>query len=77
MTYQEGYVYHIKNEYFEKVHDDYLDHIHTRNNNPVPIKHSLHKEIKTNMKRLRQLHSRGKKVIFPDINRLEQIMLSE
>ena len=29
------------------------------------------------MERLRQLHARGKKVVFPDINRLEQIMLSE
>ena len=29
------------------------------------------------MKRLRQLHARGKKVVFPNINRLEQIMLSE
>ena len=59
------------------VGDYYLDHIHTRNNNPVPVKHSIHKEVSTNMKRLRQLHARGKKVVFPDINLLEQIMLSE
>ena len=106
MIYQEGYVYHIKDEYFEKVHDSslmqnkengtyrptfyclplqnmfpvreyYLDHIHTRNNNPVPVKHSIHKEVSTNMKRLRHLHARGKKVVFPDITRLEQIMLAE
>ena len=140
MIYQEGYVYHIKDEYFEKVQDGhlmqnkengtyrptfyclrdektsllwmvplssrvqkyktvlgefdgkeaafllqnmfpvrdyYLDHIHTRNNNPVPVKHILHKEISTNMKRLRQLHARGKKVVFPDIDRLEQLMLTE
>ncbi len=37
----------------------YLDHIHTRNNNPVPVKHSIHKEASTNMKRLRQLHAKG------------------
>ena len=59
------------------IRDYYLDHVHTRNNNPVPLKHSLHKEITTRMKQLRQLHARGKKVIFPDIDRLEQIMLSE
>ena len=59
------------------VRDYYLDHIHTRNNNPVPVKHILHKEISTNMKRLRQLHARGKKVVFPDIDRLEQLMLTE
>lgn len=155
MLYQEGYVYHIKDEYFEKVHDDnlmqnkengtyrptfyclrdektsllwmvplstrvqkfkmihdkqvqkygrcitivlgefdgkkaafllqnmfpirdyYLDHIHTRNQNPVPVKYSIRKEIATNMKRLRRLHDRGKKVVFSDICRLEQIMLAE
>lgn len=98
MIYQEGYVYHIKDEYFEKVQDSnlmqnkeaafllqnmfpirdyYLDHVHTRNNNPVPVKHSIHKEVTTRMKKLRQLHSRGKKVVFPDIDRLEQIMIAE
>ncbi len=29
------------------------------------------------MKRLRQLHARGRKVVFPDITRLEKIMLQE
>lgn len=155
MIYEEGYVYHIKDEYFEKVKDDklmqnkeqgayrptfyclrdertsllwmvplssrvekfqaiydrqvekygncltivlgefdgkkaafllqnmfpiteyYLDHIHTKNNNPVPVKHSIHKEVRTKMKKLRQLHARGKKVVFPDISRLEQMMLAE
>lgn len=155
MLYQEGYVYHIKEEYFEKVQDKnlmqnkengtyrptffcmrdsktsllwlvplssrvekykilhdkqvsrygkcltivlgefdgkesafllqnmfpitdyYLDHIHTRNNNPVPVKHSISKIISTNMKQIRQLYIRGKKIVFPDIARLEEIMLSE
>ncbi|WP_454970910.1 hypothetical protein [Dorea sp.] len=87
MIYQEGYVYHIKDEYFEKVQDSnlmqnkeggthrptfyclrdnkpslfwmiplrdyYLDHIHTRNNNPIPVKHSIHKEVTTRMKKIR------------------------
>ena len=59
------------------VTERYLDHIHTRNNNPVPVKHSVHSEISTNMKRLRQLYARGRKVVFPDITRLEKIMLAE
>ena len=59
------------------VTEHYLDHIHTRNNNPVPVKHYLHSKISTNMKRLRQLHARGRKVVFPDITRLEKIMLEE
>ena len=59
------------------IRDYYLDHVHTRNSNPVPVKHSIHKEVVTRIKKLRQLHSRGKKVVFPDIDRLEQIMLAE
>ena len=55
----------------------YLDHIHTRNNNPIPVKHSIHHEINTNIKRIRQLHAKGKKVVFPDITRLEKIMMDE
>lgn len=55
----------------------YLDHIHTRNNNPVPVKHSILREINTNIKRIRQLHARGRKVVFPNISRLEKIMLDE
>ncbi len=155
MIYEEGYVYHIKDEYFEKVKDDklmqnkengtyrpaffclrdsktpllwmvplssrvekfktihdkqiekygkcltivlgkfdgkksafllqnmfpvteyYLDHIHTRNNNPVPVSHSVQQAVRTNMKQIRQLLTRGRKVVFPDINRLEKIMLKE
>ena len=42
------------------IRDYYLDHIHTRNNNPVPVKHSIHREVTTRMKKIRQLHSRGK-----------------
>ena len=59
------------------IRDYYLDHIHTRNDNPVPVKHSIHREVTTRMKKIRQLHSKGKKVVFPDIDRLEQIMLAE
>lgn len=40
-------------------------------------KYSIHNQINTNMKRLRQLHARGRKVVFPDITRLEKIMLEE
>lgn len=47
------------------VREYYLDHIHTRNNNPVPVKHSIHREVSANMKRLRQLHARGKKSCLP------------
>ncbi|MCD8012846.1 MAG: hypothetical protein LUG99_06690 [Lachnospiraceae bacterium] len=55
----------------------YLDHIHTRNNNPVPVKYSIQREVSTNVKRALLLHSKGKRVVFPDISRLEKIMLDE
>ena len=57
--------------------EKYLDHIHTRNNNPVPVRYSIQTEIRTKMKRILQLHSRGKKIVFPDISRLERLMLEE
>lgn len=57
--------------------EKYLDHIHTRNGNPVPVKHSISQEVRSNLQQLRQLIYRGKNVVFPDIKRLEQIMLSE
>ena len=142
MIYQEGYVYHIKDEYFEKVQDNnlmqnkeggtyrptfyclrdiktsllwmvplssrvekfkaihdkqvnkygkcltivlgefdgkeaafllqnmfpireyYLDYIHTRNNNPVPVKHSIHREVTTRMKKFVNFIPEAKKWYF-------------
>lgn len=57
--------------------DEYLDHIHTRNGNPVPVKESVKEEVKSRMQKARQLVSRGKKVVFPDIIRLEKLMIEE
>ncbi len=57
--------------------EKYLDHIHTRNNNPVPVKYSIQTEISTKIKRILQLHARGKKIVFPDISKLEHLMLEE
>ena len=57
--------------------EKYLDHIYTRNSNPVPVKYSIQTEIRTKMKRILQLHARGKKIVFPDISKLERLMLEE
>lgn len=56
---------------------DYLDHVHTRNGNPVPVNHSTQQNVKSKMKQLRRLHGKGYKLVFPDISRLEKIMLDE
>lgn len=57
--------------------ESYLEHIHTINNHPVSIKHSLQKELQTKMKQLLHLINRGNTVVFPDVKRLEQLMLNE
>ena len=57
--------------------ENYLDHIHTRNGNPVPVKHSLQEKIKSHVQKVKLLLSKGKKVVFPDIPRLEKLMIAE
>ncbi len=59
------------------VTEKYLDHIHTRNGNPVPVRHSIARQIRSNATRARQLVYNGKNVVFPDIRRLENLMRAE
>jgi hypothetical protein len=53
----------------------YLDHIHTKNGNPVPVKHSLQQDILTRMKQLLGLIAHGRKPVFTDTQRLVRLML--
>jgi len=55
----------------------YLDHIHTKSGNPLPVKHSTQQVIKTKMKQVFQIHARGKGIVFTDISRLQKLMLDE
>lgn len=57
--------------------EKYLDHIHTRNGNPVPVKKSIQEEVKSRMQKARRLVLRGNNVVFPDIRKLENLMLDE
>lgn len=57
--------------------EQYLDHVHTRNGNPVPVKASVRQEVVKRMKKAKQLIARGKKVVFPDVVRLESMMQAE
>jgi hypothetical protein len=52
---------------------DYIDHIHTRNGNPVPVKKELQRVIRKNVKSLLVLNNKGIKVTFTDINKLQQL----
>ncbi|MDR1204075.1 MAG: hypothetical protein LBL26_01140 [Peptococcaceae bacterium] len=55
----------------------YIDHIHLVKQNPVPVNTRLQAIIGSNFRELLRLHRRGIKIIFPDITRLERLMLDE
>ncbi len=57
--------------------EKYLDHIHTRNNNPVPVNYKTAKLIEKYVRDLLSLTCKGYKIVFPDIIRLKNIMLKE
>lgn len=55
---------------------EYIDHIHTKNGNPVPVKKELQRVIRKNVKSFLALNSRGIKVTFTDITRLYNLILN-
>lgn len=55
----------------------YLDHVHSRDGKPVRVHKDLQQTIRSNMKKIFQLMKRGKKLVFPDIQRIERLMLEE
>jgi hypothetical protein len=59
------------------ISENYIDHIHTRNGNPVPVKEVTKQEINQKVKKLQQLLKRSIKPVFTEFKCLEQLMLSE
>jgi hypothetical protein len=57
------------------VTQDYIDHVHTRNGNPVPVKKELQRIIRKNVKSLLVLNDKGIKVTFTDINKLKELFI--
>lgn len=57
--------------------DYYLDHIHTKNGNPVPVNSEIQKVVYQDFQKLRQLLKRNKNVVFPDVEKIEKTMLHE
>ena len=56
----------------------YIDHTHTRNNNPVPVSVQIAEEVSDKLKRLIALRKlRHKKVGFVDIESIEKLLLLE
>lgn len=55
----------------------YIDHIHTKNGQPVPVTYKLQNRVKKCVNEVIALTKRGYKTTFTDIKRLETLMLSE
>jgi hypothetical protein len=55
----------------------YIDHIHTVAGIPMAVNPVVQEEIKKHFKEIRRLYARGVKIVFPDITRLEKLMLDE
>ena len=55
----------------------YIDHIHLVKQNPVPVNTRLQTIINRNFRELLRLHRRGVIIVFPDILRLEKLMIEE
>ena len=55
----------------------YIDHIHLVKQNPVPVNTRLQTIIDRNFRELLRLHRRRVKIVFPDILRLEKLMIDE
>ena len=55
----------------------YISHIHLVKQNPVPVNTHLQTIIDRKFRELLRLQRRGIKIVFPDILRLEKLMLDE
>jgi len=55
----------------------YISHIHTIQQNPVPVSQRLQKVLDRKFREVLRLHKRGAKVVFPNITRLEKLMMDE
>lgn len=55
----------------------YFDHVHKINNNAVPVIQRLRLILNKNFREVMFLHKKGAKIVFPDINRLEALIMQE
>lgn len=55
----------------------FIDHIHTIQQNPVPVSQRLQTVFDRQFREVMRLHKRGAKIVFPDITRLEKLMLEK
>jgi hypothetical protein len=55
----------------------YVNHVHTIAGVPMPVNAEVQAEVIKRFKEVRRLCSRGIKIVFPDILRLEKLMIEE
>jgi len=55
----------------------YFDHVYTIKGNPVPINQNLRSILDRNFRDVMDLHKKGEKVVFTDIDRLVKQMVKE
>jgi hypothetical protein len=55
----------------------YIDHIHLIQLNPVPVSQRLQVILDRNFREVMRLYKLGAKIVFPDITRLEKLMMEE
>jgi hypothetical protein len=55
----------------------YIDHVHTVAGIPMAVNRTIQNEISKRFKEIRRLYSRGVKMVFPNIVRLEKLMIDE
>ena len=55
----------------------YIDHIHTIQENPVPVSQHLQTILDRKYRDIIRLHKQGARVIFSDLTRLEKLMIDE
>jgi hypothetical protein len=55
----------------------YINHVHTIQGRAVPLEDRVIEEVRKAFGEVRRLHSRGARIVFPDINRLDRLMLDE
>ena len=62
---------------FTIVTERYIDHVHMSRGRIVPVSANLQKKIENNLRRILRLRKKGIKTVYPDIDRLEQMMREE
>ncbi|HBY19455.1 MAG: hypothetical protein A2Y24_00945 [Clostridiales bacterium GWE2_32_10] len=55
----------------------YLDHVHIKKGNPIKVHTTIGEIISSNMKKIREMIKRNKKVVFTDVANIERVMIAE